>query len=256
MNKLVKIIKDASASLGVHDLKFFIAGGSVFSDKYINDIDVYFENEEEFNKIKDAIAENYVVTTPNAITIRFKKTEIQFICRDFGSPQEIFKTFDINCSMCAIDSDNNYHESKEFSKNIKLIGNIHSKSLARYDKYVSQKGAIDKNNSEFNRLIKFFIENYDKEFDHYYSSTIKQTGAEIIKSFHYCVDHDISIHNIAKKILSGAELVDFFSLIPLFVPEKNNPCEEYYVFNLISERAVPHNVDVKKLMTKYAEYFI
>lgn len=126
--ELRKNVKDVKKLLNevlkINDMKFFIAGGSVFSilnnNTYYNDIDVYLYNEEDINKIKYGVKNvSYIHQTKNALTfdlyisydnlskcVEFG-TKIQFIIKSYGEINNVLNTFDFNSSKCAFTSDNN-----------------------------------------------------------------------------------------------------------------------------------------------------
>lgn len=87
---------------------FYIAGGaltSVFSDKPINDLDIYFYKEEDYEKLKKKIEFNKKTryATDLADSYEIKGVKIQLIKKIFGTPKEIFKYYDFTVCMCAYD---------------------------------------------------------------------------------------------------------------------------------------------------------
>lgn len=159
---LVKIVSGYLQSKNIN-VPFFIAGGSVFSaftDTDYDDIDVYFYNPEDLNRVvsmidfeeskssystvtkitspkslidlvvnMDAETETSNHITANAITVSYTSQyminnkivhKIQFIKKSSGTIEETFNRFDINCSRVSIDSFNYMHYDESWGKNIHI----------------------------------------------------------------------------------------------------------------------------------------
>lgn len=84
-----------------------IAGGaicSLFTNRDINDIDIYFKNKEDlFNLLIDEMEGYYVLSaTRKAILIKYEDKEVQFIhFKYYKNTEEIFETFDFTACMGA-----------------------------------------------------------------------------------------------------------------------------------------------------------
>lgn len=92
----------------------FLAGGavtSVFSDKPINDYDLYFKNKESFEKaVKEAYEDGFwcVSVSSRAITFSDSGTIVQFMhFKWFPTVASIFESFDFTICMGAVDFDAN-----------------------------------------------------------------------------------------------------------------------------------------------------
>src|SRR4030043_315196 len=148
-------IKEAELNTNI---KFFIAGGaltSVFSNKAINDLDIFFYRPEHFEcMIKDVENKGWkpAFNTVNAMSYNIvpigidKPIRIQFIRTYFGLPSEVIGMFDFTICMAAYDpqkkeitlgEDFLYHLSqKTLSFNIKTEYPI--SSLWRVRKYLKR----------------------------------------------------------------------------------------------------------------------
>lgn len=90
----------------------FLAGGAIaskFTNKPINDFDVYFKSRESFESaVKQAYSSGFwcVSLTSRAITFKKGNWAYQFMhFKFFPQPCDIFDTFDFTCCMGAIDFD-------------------------------------------------------------------------------------------------------------------------------------------------------
>ncbi|MEK4006486.1 hypothetical protein [Paenibacillus sp. FSL H3-0333] len=91
--------------------KVFIAGGtisSLFSNREINDIDVYFRNEDSLTEIIEAVWEDsgdwINALTEKALLVRVADTEVQFIhFKYYEKAEDIFESFDYTVCMGAFD---------------------------------------------------------------------------------------------------------------------------------------------------------
>lgn len=89
----------------------FIAGGtisSLFSNREINDIDVYFRNEDSLTEIIEAVWEDggdwINALTEKALLVRVSDMEVQFIhFKYFEKAEDIFQSFDYSVCMGAFD---------------------------------------------------------------------------------------------------------------------------------------------------------
>lgn len=151
---LIKFFQD---SLPNFDGKFCIAGGSMLSlwlDKPINDIDLFFENENEFLKclkyFNEVVGEcDY--ETPNAVRFVHKGMKYDLIRKEFGTPNEIISNFDFyNCAI-AVTKDNVYalsHTLESINTNsLMLIGENYkinpTSTMKRVVKYAKKGFNVD-----------------------------------------------------------------------------------------------------------------
>lgn len=250
------------------NVPFFIAGGSVFSitakESMYNDIDVYFYNIHDFNKVQSKV--KYIsYTTENAITVtpsKYNSEKIQFIRLVTGTPQEVFDTFDLNCSKCAIDSDYNEHYDKTFSANIAIdFKNFKSTTPNRYKKYIEYKNAKDRNNVTLAQMFDYLIENRNVVLPVSYEGT-ERKAIRILKSFLYNDDSEVHQQYVHDKILKlpHQECLDVFEYLQS-LRYVQNQSDEYKLFKLIEkidfDFGVPKLDDEdKRIKEKYAEYFI
>ena len=108
------LIKRAINEAGLPNGNYFIAGGactSVFSNKPINDLDIYFRTEEGFNAFteghmqkldaEDHYIYSLVAVTNNALTYKKGKSTIQLIKKYFLNPKDLIEKFDFTICQCA-----------------------------------------------------------------------------------------------------------------------------------------------------------
>jgi len=89
----------------------FVAGGAVravFASERINDFDIFFRSQKDFDKFVESLnGEDSPTfsTTGTAWTHcdTDDKMRYQLICAEFGSPEEIIAKFDFTCCMAAWD---------------------------------------------------------------------------------------------------------------------------------------------------------
>ena len=88
----------------------FIAGGcfkNIFKKERVKDLDIFFENENEFNKANEFFKsdENYIFSyeNPKVISYKNKNTNIriELIRHTYGTPKEIISMFDFSITRFA-----------------------------------------------------------------------------------------------------------------------------------------------------------
>ena len=114
--KQAYILRNVIHTIELKEFKknFFIAGGActaVFNRRRMNDVDIFFRNEEDYNKVKEFITDNdnyeLKFNTDNArsydhIDSKGKITKVQLIKAKFsGTPKEVISNFDFTICMCA-----------------------------------------------------------------------------------------------------------------------------------------------------------
>ena len=208
-------------------IPFFIAGGSVFSilnNRPYNDIDVYFYNEDDYRKIENDFRnlDKIAYKTKNCFS-PIHKERIEFISKNFGTPQEIFKTFDFNCSCVAIDSNYKQHRGDNLSNVIEFNqNNIRATVFSRYIKYIEDKSAIDKDYKCIKNIIDYIIRNYNEDCDDYYSDKNNTKYFDILNSCSWVVNNNL-YHidkTINKYIQDDHEKINLFKSL-LRVVQKN-----------------------------------
>lgn len=299
----VEQVKSFLNKLGFGQVPFAICGGSVFSilqcmEYTHKDIDVYFTNKDDVERFCEYIEENkkYIESqvalhiTSNAFTfsrqmifdirsdqgvqsknpnINLKDLErdIQFIIRKFGTPQEIFDTFDFNCSMCGITSDYELVLDDRFNKEIKYIegnGNFHNELLNRYHKYISEKGAIDPNFKTVKRLIKEMLINKDEELVQTYNEqSVKKSSQSILNLLYLKPPVEISdyVHDCVIDVYDDESTI--VELYELFYPGIHQLTKCNMLFNLVRMKhkeenptdpyGNPHDFEAYKILPKITE---
>lgn len=282
LNNLVDVVKKY---LNEHnlDVPFFIAGGSVFStlndNTAYNDIDVFLYNREDIDLIccnikKSTVDEtgylkvNTYHETDNAITISHTTSiVIQFIKLNVGTPQEIFDTFDINLSKCAITSDYEIvlgNDKKELSIDTR---NVNGCIITRYNKYTGAKKVQDHNYTAFAEIIKFLSSNYTNTYSAGYTDLPDISGVELIQQ----AANDVPANQEKMQVIHDAITeqqtnvrLKLFSNLPrlLSLAYIQNACDEYKLCELLyrikynTQLKIEMSDDDKRVKLKYAEYFI
>lgn len=272
----------------VGDIKFFIAGGAVLAGydptnpKNTNDIDIYFYSENDFEKIKPKLLSLGSEQSYNAINcymgngLIVDSRPLQFIHCSFGTPQDVFDTFDFNCCKIAYTSDNELIKDKTFSNKFLIVdlNNIHSDIINRYIKYVNIKSIKDKHNLQLNKIIDFALDDVYAELKSVYGKEYNTTRLDIlsvaIRRVEMTNDEMLKIYNTLVENYQDEMLLKcLIELVPkLKIPEKLQNDEYimasylYYNKNLY-EWNKPWNKWRKlyekhtpRLQEKYPEYFI
>jgi len=145
------------------EVPFFIAGGSVFgivngTNSY-SDIDVYFYNEDDMNKVKNTIIggnteqdpmfepihrEVHIVngvefTTNSNTATQYRAKPIQFVFCVFGEPEKVLDTFDLNVSRISYSCKHNFAFGTNFGLAFTQDVNVTHKTLLRFFKYTTFK---------------------------------------------------------------------------------------------------------------------
>ena len=154
---LVKTFKENNA---------IIAGGcinSIFTNRDINDIDVYFRNDDDLIEVIADVYDGYWIATHTKKATLFKNDYnkmVQLIhFKRFNNAQEIFDTFDFTVCMGAFDfyTEEFVLHDKFLLDNIQNVLNFNSNtsypimSMLRVDKYKNKGYNISK--SEFIRIL-------------------------------------------------------------------------------------------------------
>ena len=120
---------------------WFIAGGAAatnFINGRFGDVDVYFYSEDGYKKALSSVS-NISIESSSASTFFIGDHLYQFVKCEFGSPYEIFKTFDLNKSCIAVLPTGETIKSSEFDKPL-YIKSLNIETMNRFNKYVKSKG--------------------------------------------------------------------------------------------------------------------
>jgi len=98
MDRLLKRLMPFKDLIGRLGIKQFYVGGSVFLESY-NDVDVYFqkysfESSSLLPQLREIPECNIIVSTANAITVRFNNKILQFCRYEKESIEELIDSFD------------------------------------------------------------------------------------------------------------------------------------------------------------------
>lgn len=248
------------------DAPFYIAGGYVFAkykgNNVFHDIDIFFYNEKDFNKVYQMI-EDCHFETDFAKTFYKNSTLYQIIRAKFGKPKEVFEAFDINCSKIAFTSENDLIFGDDFSDEIIVnYKNFKPKTAFRIFKYL-QKGAKDTNN-ELYKAIEYLFENPDMYYEDFYNFKYNS-----IDALELCLKSFIQERNTNKYIkfiletlhakYSGHELIklldklysDYYNLLNYH--ESDELALVYYLRN---KKIKLNQSTIERLIEKYPEYLI
>jgi len=224
------------------DIPFFIAGGSVFSilnkSSKFTDIDVFVYNESDARKLKDSVELAHCTNcvTNHAITVFLREIQLQFVTAYYGTPTELFKTFDFNCSRAAITSTYELVIDDSFSNVIEFPEYIRSNTLFRYNKYI-KKGAIDKTDVIL-QLYDVFCDDITKTYETYYTDTdtdltgihILNTELHEIRSGYRCQYIHDKLTDMYKSFDSRMDL--FTTLTYLYRVQIINPVPELTLYKM------------------------
>jgi len=109
-DKQIFLINEEVKKIGLSDKaldKFFVAGGaltSVFSNKKINDLDLFFYDKWKYDDLRSEMGEKDwkpVFESDSAVSYNINGVRFQLIKKVFGTPEEVIKNFDFSVCMCA-----------------------------------------------------------------------------------------------------------------------------------------------------------
>jgi hypothetical protein len=299
---LVQLVQDNLYLLGINDVQFIIAGGSVFStltETSFGDIDVFFHNQEDVDRVCEALLKTiepdvtYVGEMPNHFGIYNTEKavsfndmipftppksikQMQFIKCSVGSPDEIFNSFDLNCSKVGIDDLGRVHYSDDFSRYIDVdLSVFRVSTISRYLKYTRYRKAEDNDNSTMLKMIDHLISNPDMIIETGYSDSVTLSAWSVLLMLTYEEDTDKS--NAVKKIVYDriCEILPLQERLYIFEKLQGDLMtlgfldnDEYNLFHVLwvytkprfkelleeLEELDPNALD--RIKDKYAEYFI
>ena len=178
VKKIVQYVKDNQQLINRHEI--------VLTNNAIT-----FINGASDDEMIEAVKPNHDISTvmyslfdSEDISDMKHTRPIQFIIMSYGQPQEVFDSFDYNCSCISYTSDNKIVAGDNFSNIITYNRElITSDSLMRYVKYTEQKGAEDTDFKTIKKLLEFFSKNLECMFDPKYSQASPISGLTIVNRF-------------------------------------------------------------------------
>lgn len=238
--------------------KVFVAGGavtSVFTNRDVNDLDVYFRSELDMLKAmsevmlrsdSDMAAYSLVFTNVSARTIMLKDSktgqEVQFMTfKYFKSPEELFNTFDFTCCMgCYCVSSDSFHLHPDFLKHnsqgyLKFnSGTAYPiMSLLRVDKYREKGYTVSK--PELLRIVfqcmSLKLETWEEAIDHmagmygYDMSDVFDQEEEFSCESLVTQLDDINEREIQKYITSESDMSEYYQIVGAVVDLPDNEVE-------------------------------
>jgi hypothetical protein len=269
------------------DFTFYILGGSqldIHLGKEINlftDIDLFFPNKEEYLKLKGAlINRNYPIIKESdfADTFNIDNFDVQLVKFNFGTPDKICNNFDLNKSRIGViiqgESITEY-QHRTFKENLYIdYSNFKNATPNRFMKYIlklydsvlvnikdiKHKYYLDHKMFE---IIKFLLENKDKEFLDYYSREGKISGYKILKLFAAKILR-YEGHVVVREIIRDVILRDFSNL-PIrkqiefwnFIGEYNTT-EKLFQKDIIlmGYKNIKNDMISQEFKSKYPQFFI
>lgn len=221
-NKLYAYLgKDLVQSLKQY--KAYIAGGtitSLFCNREINDVDVYFRNEESILSFLSDIWNNgrFIVShTKKATQLLYGEVKLQTIhFQYFTSPEQIFDTFDFTSCMGVFDFENEqFTLHPDFLKhNSQRILKFNSDtafpivSLLRVQKYENKGYTISK--PEFIRIILTCMNLDINTYDELKEQLGGMYGINYDKLFEDVKDKELDLQDAINKIADIALDEDYF----------------------------------------------
>lgn len=292
LEKLVVTVEEFLESIDAR-VPFFIAGGSVYStingSTHYDDIDVFFYNREDCESVVSKLAitddsmqvtfgddEPIISTKPqayitaNAVTVSSLlksnlQRQIQFVKLYVGTVQEVFNTFDLNCSKLAFTSDRQFIQSDDYTQHITIDEkNINGVILTRYYKYKSKKGCDDVDAVALKQIVRFLVDNYERQFDTGYKGEPNIAGHTLLdNAISNVTTYSMPVAQYAHDYVMTKDvkvrLAIFSKSSPFMNATIKNPGDELYLFLML--RAIQHPkvytcVMKDDIKLKYAEYFI
>lgn len=176
-NEQMKNIETLDVYLTGHN--GFVAGGcfkDLFSDKPPKDIDIFFENANDFEIAKSCFQKKYKQKASNDTCITFFDSELgvslQLISKVFGCPEEVIYNFDFSVCKFAYSKTNIVFCDRFFedlNKKIISIGEIQYpiSTLKRAFRYVGAYG-YHLSNEELFIILDAIASDVDSIYEEYY----------------------------------------------------------------------------------------
>lgn len=224
----------------MRDYKAYVAGGTVtslFCNREINDVDVYFKNEKDAIGFLANLMENgaWVVShTKKATQLMYDEKNVQIIHFDYyENIDRLFESFDYTVCMGAFDFERNeYNLHKDFlkhnSQRIMKFNRLTSYpivSMLRVQKYLDKGYTISK--PEFVRVVltcmTLKIKSYEELKDHLGGLY----GENFDLLFEDVADEEFDLEKAIDKLADLSLSEDYFNT------PSGNECEEYTVEELI-----------------------
>lgn len=201
------------------DAKAIIAGGcltSLYSNKEINDIDIYFRSREELKTVLTGVLDDsdewITFYTKKSVSLALNNgTKVQLINYSyFDTPQSVFNDFDFTCCMCAYDlaTDEIVMDPRfiyDLAKRVLMFNGgtkFPIKSLSRVDKYQKKGFTI----SSYNLMkigtacTKLNIRDWD-EFEDQFGGVYGMKLADNLPEFNI----DIAINDLERFLVPDLE---------------------------------------------------
>lgn len=197
--------------------KCIIAGGalrSIFNNTEINDFDIYFQNKEYFNMVKDYFYikyhNNFDYSSNSSITFKIKNKQVQLLRPYFGKPHKIISHFDFNVVKAFFNiSNNKYYYSKEF-----IEGN--KKMLIKFNKSYRYYFSC------FHRILKYKTK-YGYKFDKSFFKILNQKISNI---------HKLNNLEDIKKFINGEDYKTFDLMLEMFSMSYDNFTKDEFINNI------------------------
>lgn len=203
-----------------NEIKWYVAGGalrSVFAGEHINDLDIYFESQIDFDKFKEKYFKDLkpVFNTDNAISYDKNKRKIQLIKKFYGSPKEIIDRFDFSICKCA------YVPFPYLSVSMFVFGDNFLEHLSLRILCYNVKG--DHPINSLYRVVKFLKKGY------------KIPAVEIVKLALRINDLKITNYRDLKEELEGIDTILLKEFTDSLIGKKDNGYDFMEALGLITE---------------------
>lgn len=144
---------------------WFISGSFAnpnFMSCDVNDIDLFFTSEAEFNKadkkIKNAATRNMYSPVANTYTLNGIRLSVQLVSMRFGTITEVFNSFDLNVCRHAITPTGKRISCKSAS-DVLRIDNVGYNTFRRFFKYAHRMYSEEQSQDLFGKMVKDYAGN-------------------------------------------------------------------------------------------------
>lgn len=190
---------------------WFVAGGyaRAITDGDYNDVDIFFYDEESYKTAAAVLTKGeYVYVTPNADTIGYRDKSLQLVHKHFGTPKEIFESFDLNVCKVAILSDGSKYTDPTANNSLTVV-KPNADSFTRFLKYAKR---IYTNRKDRIDCIKAVIDQFagcNDILEDYYQGAKRTSAAnyEMYKAFKVSIYSEVQSYLEEKIALQSPELL-------------------------------------------------
>ena len=261
------------------NIDFYVVGPTAFQavqgneSNDFDDIHVYFYKKEDFVRVKtylagllDNVLDDTFFMKDDFVRVETNNQHfdsILFMGDFFGTPSDLFKTFDLNTSKVAITNNSDIIKDPSFDNCITVdFTKFNTQTFVKYLRYVKRKNAVDPQYREYKKLIDFTLENLDVAIFNKNEPDNHKNGLDILKTAMYYaqIDEQQIVHDLICERFEPQERVRIFEFLFITLSsEIKNICDELLIFDILYRQGTSSYVKTQKdkqIMLKYAEYFI